>query len=226
MAEGVPNPAAELLDRLAAVSTTSLADASKATSPLRVLPRSLQPVRPGLKLVGRAITAVAKDDLMSVIAALKIAGPRDVLVISGGEDGAVSGELFASEAHRRGVSGLVIDGYCRDRATLAELQLPVYARGSVPWAAPALAVPIVQVPITVGSVVVAPDDLLIGDADGIVVGTDAELAAVIDAAERIETYESSLRDAVEAGSSLLDHLNYDDHLAALTAGRDSKLSFG
>src|SRR6478609_6098701 len=167
-----------LLDRLLDVSTTSLADASKATTALRVLPPSLHAVRPGLKMVGRAVTAVAHDDLMSVLAALGIAGSRDVLVISGGEHGAVSGELFASEAQRRGVTGVVIDGYCRDRATLAELDLPVYSRGSVPWAPPAQAVPIVQVPITVGSVAVRPGDLVVGDADGIVVGTVAEMAAV------------------------------------------------
>lgn len=214
-----------ILNRLAGVSTTSLADASKSTTPLRVLPRELQPVRPGLPVLGRALTVMARDDLMSMIAALKIAGPRDVLVVSGSEEGAVSGELFASEAQRRGVTGIIIDGYCRDRATLAGLSIPVYARGSVPSAPPARALPIVQVPITIGSIEVNPGDLIVGDADGIVVGTLEEMAAILDTAEAIETFETSLRDAIQAGSPLLDHLNYDEHLAALAAGHDSKLHF-
>lgn len=214
-----------LLNRLTEVSTTSLADASKSTRPLRVLPQQLQPVRAGLKLVGTALTVVAHDDLMSMIAALKIAGPRDVLVVSGSDQGAVSGELFASEAQRRGVTGIVIDGYCRDRATLAGLDIPVYARGSVPTAPPARALPVVQIPITVGAVEVNPGDVLVGDADGIVVGTRAEMSAVIEAAEEIEKFETALRDAIQAGSPLLDHLNYDEHLAALKAGRDSQLEF-
>jgi regulator of RNase E activity RraA len=147
-----------LLDRLARLSTTSLADASKATTPLRVLPRSLQPVRPDLSFAGRALTVVARDDLMPVIEALRIAGPRDVLMIAGSEDDAVCGELFAAEALRRGVAGIVIDGYCRDRATLARLDLPVYARGSLPTAPGARRLPVVQVPITMGAVPVAPGD--------------------------------------------------------------------
>lgn len=216
---------ASLCQRLRAISSTSLADASKATTPLRVLPRSLQPVRSGLKLAGRAVTAVADDDLMSVIAALALAGPGDVLVVAGGENGAVAGEIFATEALRRGVTGLVIDGFCRDRGTLAGLELPVYARGSVPWAPGARARPIVQVPVTIGTVTVQPGDLLMGDDDGIVVGSEAELVGVIKGAERIEAYESSLRAAIADGSPLLDHLNYDEHLAAVTAGRDSALRF-
>jgi regulator of RNase E activity RraA len=216
---------AGLLNRLAGVSSTSLADASKATSSLRMLPRELQPVRAGLKLFGRAITADASEGLMSVIAALKLAGQRDVLVVRGSDQGAVSGELFATEAQRRGVTGLIIDGNCRDRATLAKLDMPVYARGSVPNAPGAGALPVVQVQLTIDSVIVNPGDLLVGDADGIVVGSAQEFAAVIDAAETIETFESSLRDAIGGGSPLFDHINYDEHLAALAAGRDTKLNF-
>ena len=216
---------ADLLDRLSRVSTTSLADASKGTSPLRVLPRELQPVRPGSRVCGRALTVEAHDDLMSMLAALAIAGPRDVLVVSGSAEGAVSGELFASEAQRRGVSGLVIDGYCRDRATLAGMDIAVYARGSVPSAPPARAIPVIQRRISIGTIPVQPGDLVVGDDDGIVIGSLAEMSAVIDAAESIERYETSLRDVIQAGSPLFEHLNYAEHLAALEAGEASSLNF-
>ena len=75
---------------------------------------------------------------MSVLAGLHQSGPGDVLVIAAGSDQhAVAGELFATEALRRGVSGIVIDGLCRDSRTLAQLDLPVYARGVAPSACPA-----------------------------------------------------------------------------------------
>ena len=87
-----------LLHRLGRLSTTSLVDASPT---LRILPARLRPVVPGRHLVGRVVTARANRDLMSVIHALRESGPGDVLVVdAGGDDRAVAGELFATEAPR------------------------------------------------------------------------------------------------------------------------------
>lgn len=55
--------------------------------------------------------------------------------------------------------------------------------------------------------------------------TEEELEAVLDAAEAIQRREQALRTAIAAGSSLFDSLNYDEHLAAVRAGRSSTLSF-
>lgn len=213
----------DLLDRLRRIDTTSLVDAGP---DVRVLPLELRPVRPGSRMVGRAVTAEANGDLMSVIAGLAASGPGDVLVVAAGsDDHAVAGELFATEALRRGLAGIVIDGRCRDSATLAELDLPVFARGVAPSAFGARAVPVIQVPIMLGLVAVSPGDLVIGDADGVVVGSVPEIMDVIDAAEAIQRREGRLRAAIAAGASLFDALNVDDHVAALRAGRDTKLTF-
>ena len=112
---------------------------------------------------------------MPVLAGLAESGPGDVLVIAGHPDHAVAGELFATEALRRGVAGIVIDGRCRDSRILAGLDLPVFARGVAPSACPARAVPVIQVPLLIGDVTVQPGDLVLGDDDGIVVGSDAEV---------------------------------------------------
>lgn len=219
-----PPTAPTLLDRLTRIDASSLSDADKT---LRVLPAALRLVNPGQRMLGRAVTAEANGDLMSVIAALHRAGPGDVLVVAPGiEDEAVAGELFASEALRRGVAGIVIDGLCRDTPTLRRLPLPVYARGSSPKATPARKVPVTQVPVLVGGVPVAPGDLLLGDDDGIVVGTEDELAAAVDRAEAIQTGEEGLRERIQGGTSLFAAMNFDDHVAALTAGRESALSLG
>jgi len=214
---------AQLLERLARIDSTSLADAGGGR--LRILPASLRPIRPGLRMVGRALTVDAHDDLMPIIAGLHQAGPGDVLVVTGNDQHAVAGELFATEALRRGVAGIVIDGRCRDSRTLARLDLPVYARGVAPTACPARAVPVVQVPLQIGGVDVRPGDMVLGDDDGIVVASTDELAGVLDAAETIQRREEALQTAIAAGASLFDHLNYDEHLAALEAGEDSRLAF-
>ncbi|HEY5783473.1 MAG TPA: RraA family protein [Microlunatus sp.] len=213
---------ADLLQRLAAIDTTSLKDAGPG---LRVLPAALRPIRAGVRLIGRALTVDAREDLMPVLAGLAQSGPGDVLVIAGHPDHAVAGELFATEALRRGVVGIVIDGRCRDSRVLAGLDLPVFARGVAPSACPARAVPVIQVPLVIGDVVVRPGDLVLGDDDGIVVATEAEVLAAIDRAETIQQREGALRAAIEGGESLFDHLNYDEHVASLRDGRDSKLTF-
>ena len=212
-----------LLERLSAIDASSLADAGKGV--IRVLPAQLRPVRRGLRMLGRAVTVDAREDLMPMLAGLAAAGPGDVLVAMGNDRHAVAGELFASEAQRRGLTGIVIDGLCRDTGTLATMEFPVYARGAVPSACPARAVPIVQVPITIGSVTVNPGDVVLGDDDGVVVGSVAEIEGVLETAETIQRREEALRDAIVAGSSLFDHLNYAEYLQALQTGGKGTLIF-
>jgi 4-hydroxy-4-methyl-2-oxoglutarate aldolase len=65
----------------------------------------------------------------------------------------------------------------------------------------------------------------LGDDDGLVVATEEEVLAVLDAAEAIQRREEALRAAIGAGSSLFDSTNYDEHVAAVRAGRDSRLTF-
>lgn len=222
-AEPPHDSAPELLRRLARVDTTSLADAGDG---LRVLPSAITPVRRGLRMVGRALTVDAREDLMAVFEGLRQAGPGDVLVIAaGGEEHAVLGELFAAEALRRGVTGIVIDGLCRDSRTLAELEIPVYARGTVPTAYPARADPVVQVPVGIGGVEVRPGDIVLGDDDGVVVAGEDEVLAALDGAEAIQRREEALRDAIAGGASLFDSVNYDEHLAAVRDGREGGLAF-
>jgi 4-hydroxy-4-methyl-2-oxoglutarate aldolase len=214
-----------LISRLNRVSSTSLADASKSTTPLRELSSEISAVRPELKLVGRAITVDASDGLLSMVAALKIATAGDVLVVRGSKSGAVSGELFATEAQRIGVTGIVIDGYCRDRSILLTIDLPIYARGSKPSAPGTSALPVIQIPLDVEGVMVQPGDYLVGDADGIVVGSVLEFLSIIDRAQEIEKFEAELRMKIFNGSSLLEYMNYEEHLSALQSGQESKLNF-
>lgn len=216
--------ATDLLPRLSRISTTSLVDAAPA---LRILPPGLRPLVPGRPFAGVVRTAQADRDLMSVIGALQVCGAGDVRVVdAGGDDRAVAGELFATEAQRRGLAGFVIHGRSRDTATLATLSIPVWSTGVAPNAFPAKAIPQVDIPLDLNGVAVAPGELIVGDDDGLVVGTAAELAAALDGAETIEARERRLQSAMLAGASLFDAMNFDEHLAELRAGRPSGLALG
>lgn len=210
-----------LLQRMTGLGATSFRDASAA---LQVLPTGIRPLQSRPRLVGRALTADSRDDLVSVLAALQLGGPNDVLVIAGGSpDRAVLGELFATEAIRRGMTGIVIDGLCRDSGHLVTLPIPIYARGTTPTAAGAVRAPQVQVAVSIGSVVVRPGDLVLGDDDGIVVGSEADFAEALDDATGVAQRDVRLRATIEAGDSLFSHLNLTTHVAALRSGRRSAL---
>ncbi|MDF3017274.1 MAG: putative aldolase, partial [Thermomicrobiales bacterium] len=188
----------------------SLSDANKA---LRILPRELRPYTRGISMVGRAVTVAASGDLVPVLAGLEQSGAGDVLVVDAGTtEHAVLGELFATEAMRRKMAGIVIYGLCRDTATLAQLPLPIYALGTIPRAAGATALPITQQPVSLGEVEVQPGDILLGDDDGIVVLSDAELDAALDTAGAIQRREATIRSAIQGGTSLFEQLNFAEHV--------------
>ncbi|MBV9821288.1 MAG: RraA family protein [Actinobacteria bacterium] len=213
-----------VLARLHDLSTTSLVDAAPT---LRILPAALRPVVPGGHLAGRVVTALANRDLMPVLSALREAGPGDVLVVdAGGEDRAVAGELFATEAQRRGLAGLVIFGRSRDTPSLARLSMPVWSTGFAPNAYPARAIPVPGLSLSLGGVPVRPGELMVGDDDGLVVGAPDEFAAAVDAAAAIELRERGLQAQILGGACLFDAMNYDEHLAALGEGRPGGLAIG
>ena len=135
------------------------------------------------------------------------------------------GELFATEAIRRRMAGIVIYGLCRDTAILAQLPLPIYALGTTPRAVGATQVPVTQQAVRLGGVEVRPGDILVGDDDGIVVLNDAELDSALEAAEGIQRREGAIRAAIQHGTSLFDQLNFAEHVAALRDERPSSLAF-
>jgi 4-hydroxy-4-methyl-2-oxoglutarate aldolase len=205
------------------LDAASLSDANKV---LRILPRELRPYTRGIRMVGRAVTVAASHDLVPVLAGLEQCGAGDVLVVDAGTtEHAVLGELFATEAMRREMAGIVIYGLCRDTATLAQLPLPIYALGTIPRAAGAAALPITQQPVRLGVVEVEPGDILLGDGDGIVVVSDAELDAALDTAEAIQRREATIRSAIQGGMSLFEQLNFAEHVEHLQSGQPSSLTF-
>lgn len=214
---------ADLIDRLRAVQASSLCDADKS---LAVVDPAIRALVPDVRMVGPAFTVVAADDHLPVLVALREAPPGSVIVASTGPRGrAVSGELFATEAARRGHAGIVVDGHCRDLAGLRRLGLPVYARGTMPASGSTVDPGTFGDPLLIGGVEIRPGDLVVGDDDGLVVLTEEEAVAAIERAEEIERAERALLDRMAAGDELHGLTTLDEHLAALADGEDSTLGF-
>ena len=205
------------------VDNASLCDADKT---LRVLDPGIRSVNGRTDFAGEAHTVTCGDDFLTVIEGLNQSTTGQVLVIdAGGGICAVAGELFVSEAVRRGLVALVIDGACRDTHTLIDLLLPVYARHVSPMAGSTTQLRETGVPISCGGVQIRPGDIVIGDADGIVVVDPEALPDLAARATRIQETEATILQAISGGTSLFTMINFNEHAAKIRSGEDTTLRF-
>ena len=82
-----------------------------------------------------------------------------------------------------------------------------------------------QVTVQCGGVEVNPGDILIGDDDGIVVASVAELEAILPQAEAVQSTETEVRRRINAGENLVGMLNFREHYQARLDDADSALGF-
>jgi 4-hydroxy-4-methyl-2-oxoglutarate aldolase len=213
----------ELVERLRRIEVSALCDADKG---IPVLDPAIRAMVPDVRMAGPALTVVAQDDHLPVFSALAEASPGDVLVVvTGGGSRAVVGELFATEAKRRGVAGIVVDGLCRDVAGLRRLGLPFFARGTVPASGSTVSRAALRQRVRCGGVDVAPGDIVFGDDDGLVIASPDRIAAALDGGEAIARAERAMLEAMADGRPLHELTSYAEHVAALDDGRPSALEF-
>ncbi len=181
--------------------------------------RDVAPQRPDLRMVGQAFTLryiPARDDLEPTgdydnqtniqRIAVETVGPGDVLVIDarGETSAAVLGNILAARIASRGAAGIVTDGAFRDAPVIRSLEFPTYARGQSANLSNQIHFPSeINVPVACGGVAVVPGDVIVGDAEGVVVVPVAIADEVArDAAEQ-ESREAFIFEKVKAGSSIV-----------------------
>lgn len=148
-----------------------------------------------------------------------ICEPGDVVVIDneGRRDVSCFGGLLAEASVRNGVTGVIVDGACRDVPEYEDLNLPVYALTAVTVSARGRIVQHdMDVPVRIAGVLVSPGDLVIADRNGVVFVPAADAERVIGLAERIVARERGMSEAVRAGQSVVDVM-HDSRFPAVTA---------
>ena len=195
----VDRPPADAVRRLARCYTGLVADA---LGKLGVMHHEMKPVATGMRLCGPAITYCG-DDMLARKAAYELARPGDVVVLAAGgsRDYACFGDFSATVLRGRGAAGVVIDGAARDVEGIVRLGLPVFARAVTPRNRhyPAGSEHCsVNLPVTCAGVVVNPGDVVIGDADGVVVVPREVVADLADQLERELEGEAAKRERLAA----------------------------
>lgn len=142
----------------------------------------VKPLSPQMKVAGPAITVeVRPGDNLAIHAALAIAQPGDVLVVDGKGDisCALLGEIMATQAEASGIAGIIIDGAVRDADALAQGSYPVFAAGLNPSGPTKIIPGRVNHPVSVAGASIEPGDLVVGDADGVVVIAKQDVERII-----------------------------------------------
>ena len=182
----------------------------------QAMPPSIRPLDDELVMVGRARTSVYRE-VYSVVPganpyALEIAlvddlkaGDVAVLGCGGSTRIAPWGELLSTAARARGAAGCLTDGFVRDIKPIRRMKFPVFHGGIAPLDSKGRGmVAEIDVPIRCGGVAVSPGDLIVGDADGVIVVPRAVEAVALDKAFAKVRGENDTREELERGAKLAD----------------------
>ena len=207
--------ARDLLAGLREVSTATLASQLRKRGLNGLTLDGLRSTRPDLRMAGYARTVrylPLREDLSVMSAgmnaqkrAIEEIRPGEVLVIEarGDPTAGTIGDILGLRAQVRGAAGIVTDGAIRDSAALARLEIPAYhtavhpavlGRRHVPWES--------DVAVACAGVTIRPGDILVGDADGVVVLPPAIAAEVLADAREQERQEAFITARVARGEPI------------------------
>jgi regulator of RNase E activity RraA len=228
----------KILDRLLVPSTATLTSVLKGQGLNNTFMHDVSPLKPGMKMAGRAYTLryiPAREDLNNVPldnlidkqrVGIEQLQPGDILVIDArGETSAgTMGSILAERMHQLGAAGVVTDGAYRDSPAIAECGMAAYARAMNAHTNKTIHYPSeIQVPVGCGEVAVFPGDIIVGDAEGVVVMPPHLAEEVADVAQEMELKEEFILERIRGGASLVGTYPPDEKtLAEFDAWRRSR----
>lgn len=210
----------KIRDQLKAVSTATICTTLFKHGLRNAFIQDVHPLNPALgNMVGPAFTLryiPAREDLNPISVfedrkhpqrvAVETCPEGAVMVIDSRKDAraASAGSILVTRLWKRGVAGVVTDGGFRDSPEIARLAIPAYHhRPSAPTNLTRHQAIDINVPIGCGDAAVFPGDIVVGDAEGVVV-IPAHLAAdIAGEATAMTAFEDFVTERVNQGKSIL-----------------------
>ncbi|EJT01783.1 4-carboxy-4-hydroxy-2-oxoadipate aldolase/oxaloacetate decarboxylase [Rhizobium sp. CCGE 510] len=193
-----------------AVSKFSPATIHEAQGRRGALSSRLKPVDYRMKLCGPAFTVkcAPRDNIMLQLA-INYAKPGDIIVVSAGEyeEAGSFGDVLANACLAKGIGGLVTDTGVRDTLQLRELGFPVFSLSVCIKGTVKETIAAVNEPVIVGGETINPGDIIVGDADGLVVVRRQEAPEVARLSQAREDAEAGYIAAYKAGKSVIEVSN-------------------
>jgi len=193
-----PDPA--LVAAFRGAQTSHICDAMDGRGALDWRVKPLDPAN--AVFAGPAMTAHAYPaDVVAMFGALVEAEPGDVIVCANDAftATAVFGDLAAGMMRNKGVAAFVTDGLARDKAGIIATGLPVFCQGISPNSPARNGPGTVGAPVTLAGVHVCPGDIVVGDADAVVVVPLAQAAAVLTRLRAVQAAEVETEARVRDG---------------------------
>jgi len=178
----------------------------------------MRPIYAGARIGATAVTVSSHpgDNLM-IHAAIEVARPGDVLVVtttSESTDG-MFGDLLGVSCRAHGIAGLIIDAGVRDVAELTAMRFPVWSKAISAQGTVKASAGSVNIPIVCAGAVVHPGDVIVADADGVVVVPGERAAQVVALGEQRRAREEKTRERLRRGELGLDFYGLRAKLAEL-----------
>lgn len=197
---GHRRPDKTLIEAFRGAQTSHLVDAMEGRGAVDWRIKPLDPAN--ARFVGPSLTAHSYPaDFFGVGGAAIEAEPGDVIMCTNeGHTGtAVIGDLASGVMRNKGIAAFVTDGLARDRAGIVATGLPLFAMGISPNSPASNGPGQVGAPIVLGGVQVCSGDIVVGDADGVVVIPLAQADAVLARFLKVREAERSAEALVKTG---------------------------
>jgi 4-hydroxy-4-methyl-2-oxoglutarate aldolase len=200
---GFRRPDKALVDAFRGAQTSHICDAMDGRGALDWRVKPLDPAN--AVFAGPAMTAHAYPaDIVAMFGALAEAEPGDVIVCANDAftATAVFGDLAAGMMANKGVAAFVTDGLARDKAGIIATGLPVCCQGISPNSPARNGPGIVGAPVTLAGVHVRPGDIIVGDADAVVVVPQDQAEAVLKRLREVQAAEVETERKVRDGLTM------------------------
>lgn len=211
--ENIKRPDKELIEQFRGIPSSNIGDMMNR---LYCTNGTIKCFSKGKAMLGTAYTVKCPEgDNLMMHLAIELAQPGDIIVVDAGgcNSRSLCGEMMFNEAFGKGILGFVCDGAIRDIEAIEDLDFCVYASGVTPQGPYKNGPGEINVPVSIGGLVINPGDILVGDDDGVCVIRPEDAPEIIEEVHKKHAGEVAKIEGFRKGIYPDDKQKYIDAVA-------------